>query len=566
MDKKQKIIILLTTIGIFLCMLDTTIMNIALPKIQTGLDVGLENLSWALNIYTIIFAVFTIPCARIADLIGRNKIYLIGLIAFMLGSFFSGSAHNIIELICARGIQSLGAAIVFPASMTIGISAVGLKSRKTVLTILGITQGLASALGPTIGGIITQYLGWRFIFFINLPLTIAAIFLALNYLPLKNEDTIHAKIDFTGMLLSMLMLFSLTFILIKGNDLGWSSSSILSLATLAFFTFILFLIVESRSQAPMIPLTLFKNRQFIGAVLAMILSGIFLVAVMVIMPTFFTTVLGKSELAAAFMITPAPAAIFLLSPISGRLVDITGPRLIMLLGFLLILAGYLILSFSDPAHYYQLLISFILIGGGFGIIAGPIVVLGAASFTGELLTASQSVLGLFRQIGTLLAVAIFVSALTANLQAAKSHSLKSATARIERTALPKPLKKAFQKTTKKVLASDGKLSAQEQQAAIKQRTKNITQAKYTATLAHIPDSSQLSRQTRQEMYATIATKVQRTILHQETIMLHTTKKIKKEVKTNLKQAFLAPYQKALPFVLLATFASLLFYRKKDYQH
>ncbi|WP_311407646.1 MFS transporter [Liquorilactobacillus uvarum] len=564
MNKKQKIITFSMAIGIFLCMLDTTIMNIALPKIQTGLNVSLESLSWALNIYTIIFAVLTIPFARIADLLGKNKVYLIGLAAFMLGSLFSGIAANTIWLVIGRGIQSLGAAIVFPASMTIGISSVNLKDRKAVLTVLGITQGLAAALGPTVGGIITQYLSWRYIFFINLPLITLALVLAICLLPLKNEKVVNAQIDLPGMFLSMIMLFSLTLILIKGNDWGWHSSSIIILGVAFLLSFGLFIIVEHYSHAPMIPLALFRERQFVGAVLAMTLSSIFLVGIMVIMPTFFTTVLGKSELTAALMITPTSLMIFFLSPIGGRLVETTGPRLMMLLGFLLMIAGYIVLAIIDPEHYNQLVISFMLIGGGFGIIAGPIVILGASNFTGELLTASQSVLGLFRQIGTLLAVAVFVSSLTTNLKAAKTRSLNNANTRIEAAALPYASKKAFKENVKKAIEHGG--TANKSQSAMTIRVKTITKTKYKAALAHIPNGSSLPETAKQNIYAKVSARVKQNIAHQRSTVLFLTKHIKKDIKGNLKQAFLSPYRKAVPFIILSGFSSFLFYRKKDYHH
>lgn len=145
------------SIGIFLCMLDTTVMNVALPAIQSSLNTQLNSLSWALNIYTILFASLTIPLGKIAEHFGINKTYIIGLIIFICGSTISASAYNLNILISGRALQSIGAALVFPLSMTIGISIVDISTRKKVIAILGITQGLAAALGPTIGGCLTQF-------------------------------------------------------------------------------------------------------------------------------------------------------------------------------------------------------------------------------------------------------------------------------------------------------------------------------------------------------------------------------------------------------------------------
>lgn len=157
MQKSTKIVTTMA-MGTFLCMLDTTVMNIALPAIQTGLATNLAQLSWALNIYTILFASLTIPLGRLADIYGRARLYLIGLALFLGGSLFSGLAGHVSWLIVGRGVQSLGAAIVFPASMTIGIQSVPAAKRTGAIGILGTTQGLAAALGPTIGGAVTQFL------------------------------------------------------------------------------------------------------------------------------------------------------------------------------------------------------------------------------------------------------------------------------------------------------------------------------------------------------------------------------------------------------------------------
>ena len=213
---QQKLIVLAMAISIFLCVLDTTVMNIALPAIQSGLNVDLSDLSWALNIYTITFAVFTIPLGRVADIFGRHKVFLVGLLLFLIGSALSGAAMNVPFLVTGRGIQSLGAAIIFPAGMTIGITSTSLQKRTGVVATLGIMQGLAAAMGPTIGGIITQYLGWRWVFMINLPLGILVGLLCLRYLNFKDEQRIAAQIDYAGMVLSMIMLFTLTLALING--------------------------------------------------------------------------------------------------------------------------------------------------------------------------------------------------------------------------------------------------------------------------------------------------------------------------------------------------------------
>lgn len=563
MDKRKKLIVFSMAVGIFLCMLDTTVMNIALPKIQTGLHVSLEDLSWALNIYTIVFAVFTIPFGRIADIVGRNRVYIVGLILFACGSFVSGAATTASFLIVGRGIQSLGAAIVFPASMTIGIATNSFQDRTKVLATLGVTQGIAAAFGPTIGGVVTQYLGWRYIFFINVPLVLFVIISCCVLLPLKTERVTKAKIDMWGMLLSMIMLLSLTLALVKGNDWGWSSRPVVELIGTVLISFVLFIQVERCTAAPMIPLGLFKDRQFVGASLAVILTGVFLVAIMVIMPTFFTRVLNKSELVAALMITPTSAMIFVFSPIGGLLIDKIGPRMMVSLGFFSMISGYLTLLVINPSHYTELVTSLLLIGAGYGTIAGPVVVLGASKFTGELLSASQSVLGLFRQIGTLLAVAIFVSALTANLKTAQNQSIIQANTIIEAASIPQSEKVTFKLQASNAIHHDG--ATTKSSGGLSGATvSTIIHRQYEERLTAIPNYQFLGQSQKRKLYHSVASKVSTKIKNQMVAIQLIQRQIAVQTKKNMKLAFMKPYRQAIPFIIIAGFSSLLFYRKKDY--
>lgn len=275
---KSKLTVVASCIGIFLCMLDTTIMNIALPAIQIGLNVNLNDLSWALNIYTILFATLTIPLSKLSEKLGMHKFYVGGMIIFLLGSLISAFSSNITILIFGRAFQSLGAAVVFPLSMTIGISTVEISDRTKVIAALGVTQGLAAALGPLIGEVLTQFLSWRWIFLINIPLMIVSILICLYSLNCT-EPSKNIPIDLIGCFLSMICLFSLTIVLVQGRKWGWTKSLTLLLVMLAVISFVIFIIYEKNIDNPMIPMSFFSDRQFNGAALTILLSNLFLVAV-----------------------------------------------------------------------------------------------------------------------------------------------------------------------------------------------------------------------------------------------------------------------------------------------
>lgn len=551
-------------IGIFLCMLDTTVMNIALPAIQTGLKTSLGTLSWALNIYTVLFASLTIPLGRLADIWGRSRVYVVGLGLFLLGSLCSGLAPSVTWLIMGRSVQSVGAAIVFPASMTIGIQSAALAQRTRVIAILGVTQGLAAALGPTIGGIVMQFWGWRGIFLINVPLILIAGFRCLRQLDLTRQPRQNEKLDSWGSLLSMVVLFSLTLVLVKGSDWGWQSGAILGLIGLCVVALVTFIIVEQRVSDPMVPMALFKDRQFVGAAIVTVISGIFLVALMVLMPSFFTKVLGKSGLMAALMITPASVMIFICSPISGLLLAKVGPRLVIGLGALAMISGYVVLSMMTPSVYWQFLMAALLIGTGYGIIIGPITILAAGQFTGKLLTASQSVIGVFRQIGTSLAVAIFVSALSTNLVTAKQHVWDHARTTIIRLDVPQVVKQTTLKKVKAQLATEATPHQPREPVINDHQAAELVQATYQQVLVKKrlqTQSARVKKGVYQQVHQQVIHKVTR--INQQ--VMHSISVIHRNVRDELTRAFIKPYQRALPFTFLLL-ATVVLFRKREQEN
>ncbi|WP_438341039.1 MFS transporter [Lactiplantibacillus plantarum] len=556
-------IVLTMAIGIFLCILDTTVMNIALPAIQTGLSTDLAHLSWALNIYTVLFASLTIPLGRIADIFGRARLYIIGLIVFVLGSLASGLAVNDMTLIIGRGVQSIGAAIVFPASMTIGIKSVSMNKRNTAIATLGITQGLAAALGPTIGGVVTQFFSWRGIFLINVPFILLSLILCIKLLDLNESHHKTEKIDFSGSLFSMITLFSLTLLLVKGSDWGWTSAKILGLITICIGALIIFILVESRVAQPMIPLALFKDKQFVGSAIATVSSGMFLAALLVLMPSFFTKVQNKTELIAALMITPASFMIFVWSPISGVLLSKLGPKIVTVTGNVMMILGYVTLSTMNPNIYWQVFIAALLIGAGYGIVIGPITVLAAGDFTGDLLTASQSVIGVFRQIGTSLAVAIFVSALSTNLITAKSNVWHYAKTEVTALDISPKAKRDTLAQVRKQLASE-KTPKKKQTVFINEKekqhliNKNYQLAIKKNKLAIAP------KNVKQAVFKQVKEEVTTEVDHSNKVLAVTVANIKNKTKKELTSAFIHPYQFALPFTFLMLLTVFLFKKRKVY--
>ncbi|MDA1477736.1 MFS transporter [Bacillus changyiensis] len=283
-----------------------------------------------------------------------------------------------------------------------------------------VTQGLAAALGPVIGGMITQYANWKWVFLINVPICAVSVLLCIYFLELKHEQKLKVSIDWLGLVFSGVSIFCITLVLVKGNEWGWLSFLSVLCYALGIIFLILFLATEKYCKNPMVHLDLFKDRQFNGAAMTVILSNLFLIGVTVILPTYLTKIQNESDLTAALLVTPVSAMIFIFSPIASIVAEKIGNFIAVLTGFVFMFIAYSMLyHLNMNSSYTGLIISCLTMGIGYGIIVGPITVMAASSFKGELLTASQSVIAALRQVGIVLAVAIFVSNLNVNINHTK---------------------------------------------------------------------------------------------------------------------------------------------------
>lgn len=555
---KNKRIIIACCIGIFLCMLDTTIMNIALPDIENYLNVPLNQLSWPLNIYIIIFASLTIPLGKLAEKIGINKFYCIGICLFIFGSLVSGLSSNLDNLILGRGIQSIGAATVFPLSMTIGINTTSNKQRSKVIASLGVTQGLAAALGPVIGGVVTQFFGWKWIFFINIPLMITALLLCITSFNFQ-EKHLENKIDILRAMISIISLSTFTLSLVQGRTWEWKSRTILCLFGISLFSFALFILCEKNSKHPMIPLDLFKNKEFNGAALSIVLSNLFLVAVTVILPTYFTKLQNKTELEASFLITPISAMIFISSPIAGILIDKISPRKLIGIGFTLMTISFVMFSTINMNNYKIVVIACILLGTGYGIIAGPNTVLAASNFTGKLLNASQNVASVLREIGIVLAVAIYVTGLYNNVATAKTNSINYAQTEVSKLNIPNNKKTIIIKKSITSIKKENIKNKTNTKHFTKNEIKNLTFKNYKKI---IKQNKNISIKDKQKIYKNVNNKIKNNI---NNINLKINKKInniKKYTHNQFNNAFAKLYRYSCIFVAISIISCFLLDNKR----
>jgi len=351
--------------GLFMIMLDNTVVNVALPSIQRDLGVGLSELEWIVSGYALTFAALMLIGGKLADAYGRRLVFVVGIAIFTLASLACGLASSGEALIAARVAQGVGAAMMNPATLSIIAVTFPPRQRGTAIGIWAGTSALALALGPLIGGLLTEHASWNWIFFVNVPigvLGIAASFLLID----ESRDESHERLDLPGLATSGLGLFALTYGLIEGNNFGWGSVRIVGAFVVAAVSLTVFVLLERRQRAPMLDLTLFRNRTYVGANLAMLLVALAMFGVFFFVSLYMQNVLGYSAVEAGAAFLPMTVLIILIAPLAGRASDRWGSRWLITGGMVLLAVQLAYFSqLSDDATFWVLLPALVL--GGFGM-------------------------------------------------------------------------------------------------------------------------------------------------------------------------------------------------------
>jgi EmrB/QacA subfamily drug resistance transporter len=399
---------LVTGVAVFMVSMDNLVVTNALPVIRRELNTGLEGLEWTVNAYTLTFAVLLLTGAALGDRFGRRRLLAIGLVIFTAASAMAAAAPDIGTLIAARAVQGLGGAIVMPLTLTLLASVVPHERRGMAFGIWGAMSGLGVALGPVIGGGVTEYASWQWIFWINVPIGV----LLLPVVALVRESRGGAgRLDPLGVLLATGGLFGLVFGLVRGNAHGWTSGQVLGSLVAGGVLLLAFVAWQARARTPMVPLQLFRSRgfsliNFISLVMAFGMFGsVFLGA------QYMQTVLGYSPFQAGLRTLPWTAMPVLAAPISGILSDRFGARRIVALALALQAAGVGWLAYiSSPTLSYGALVPpFILAGAGMGLFFAPVARLTLGSAPAELEGVASGTSNALRQFGTVLGIAVLGS-------------------------------------------------------------------------------------------------------------------------------------------------------------
>jgi EmrB/QacA subfamily drug resistance transporter len=392
--------------GLFMIMLDNTVVNVALPAIQEDLGADLSELEWVVAGYALTFAALMLIGGKVADAFGRRRIFVIGIAVFTLASLWCGLAESGEMLIAARIVQGAGAALMNPATLSIIAATFPQAQRGMAIGIWAGVSALALAIGPLVGGLLTDHLSWHWIFFVNVPvgvLAIAASFLFVD----ESRDTTHVRLDIPGLSTSAVGLFALTYGLIEANTYGWTSARIVAAFAIALVSLIAFVLLERHQRAPMLPLDLFKNRTYTGANVVILLVALAMFGVFFFVSLYMQNILGFSAVQTGAAFLPMTILIILLAPIAGRTTDRIGSRALMTTGMVLIAAQLLYLSrMGADATFWDLLPGLLVGGAGMAMTMTP----GAAAATRAVPVdkagVGAAVLNAFRQVGGSLGIAV----------------------------------------------------------------------------------------------------------------------------------------------------------------
>jgi EmrB/QacA subfamily drug resistance transporter len=388
--------------------------------------------------------VLLIPAGRLADRFGRKRLFLLGIGIFALCSLGAGLSGRIEMLIAWRAAQAIGAAIMVPVSLAIVTLVFPAHQRGLALGIWGAMAGVAGAVGPTLGGVLTEYVGWEWIFLINVPVGLVAVLAGLAILRESRDPEAMPGIDPAGTAMLSISLFSLTLGLIRGQEVGWSSPFIIGLLVTSAVSGVLFVLVESIVSHPIVDLRMLRERTFSAASVMILLFGLGFFGALFFVIQYLQVVEGYSTLKAAFAVTPFSASIMLTGPLAGRLTDRFGPRLLVAAGALVFGAALFSASrLTGGVPYPQIAWRLVMAGVGAGLTFAPVTSAVMGSVAGGRAGVGAGVFNTARQVGFTLGLAILVAVFVGALPPRIAEAQERAATLVEQSELPAPVKQGI---------------------------------------------------------------------------------------------------------------------------
>jgi EmrB/QacA subfamily drug resistance transporter len=410
--------------GLFLLMLDSTVVALALPAIRHDVDASSEGLQWVMNGYLLTIAVLVVTAGRLGDMFGRKRVFLFGMVLFAVGSVVSGAAGDQVALIVGRALQGMGAAPMLSLSLALVCNAFPAEEQPRALGIWAAVSAVALAIGPLAGGLLIE-IDWRVIFWMNLPVSALGLAVTMAAAPESTDPAAGERIDWPG--LAALSVGVTAVILALVQSRSWSSGAIVALAILGVLALLAFWRIEHRARAPIVEFALFRNGPYFGAsAAAFALVGSYW-AVMFFQPQYLQDVRGHSPILSGLMILPVTVPMIFISPYSGRLIGRFGARRLMSAGMLCGVLGLLVLTRLETDSPYGLLLAgYLLFGIALGLVYAPMSTAAMAAMPGEKVGVASGVLAMDRVLAGAVALAATGAAFHALL--GDGHSFAAAVA------------------------------------------------------------------------------------------------------------------------------------------
>ena len=420
------VLVVLTT-GFFMILLDTTIVNVAIPAMSKGLNATLDEILWVLNAYILVYAVLLIPAGRLGDLFGQRNMFALGLAVFTLASALCGFSQNSTELIAARIVQGVGGALLTPQTLAILTSIFPPERRGAAFGIWGGVAGLATIAGPTIGGALITYFDWPWIFFINVPIGIGAFIATFLIVPDLRPGRRQGW-DLVGVALATAGLFGIVFGLIEGQRYNWGEIASYGITIPEVIggggvLMILFIVWERFQAQPLVPLSLFEERNF--AVANWIAAAISFGMLSMFLPVtiYLQSVRGFSALTAGLTFAPMSLTSMIIAPFAGRLADRIGGKYILMTGISLFTVGFSLVAYvaGPDSTWINFLVPAIIAGAGMGMTFAPMTTVAMRNIQPRMAGAASGVLNTTRQLGAAIGSAV-VGGLLQNQLATALHN------------------------------------------------------------------------------------------------------------------------------------------------
>ena len=393
--------------ALFMIMLDNTVVNVALPSIQKDLGASISGLEWTINGYTLSFAVLLATGGRLGDIFGRRLMFLTGVIIFALSSATAGLAPSETALVVSRIVQGVGAALMMPGTLSIITDAFPAHERGKAMGTWAGVSALALAIGPVLGGFLTEHVSWRAIFYLNIPVAIGAVAATLFAVRESRDTSVGRDVDYPGVAVLTVGLTALVLALVEGNSWGWGSTAVIGPLALAALALPAFVFVENRVKAPVVQFDLLSDRNFLGAVVVALIITFAMMGVFFFLALYMQDILGYTPLEAGVRFLPSTLMIVAVAPIAGRLADRIGPRWLIVAGLALVAAS--LFSFSGIAvdsGYLDLLPGFMLLGVGIALTMSPMTSAAMNAVPVQKAGIASGILSMFRMVGGSLGVAI----------------------------------------------------------------------------------------------------------------------------------------------------------------